>query len=412
MLIMRRVRRDEEGSIIMAMMITLVVTLLVAVALRTVTSAQTSSRVDQDRTNAFQYANAGIDQALYRLDRAELPTTTSGNYTPTVVNGEVTAFSDSITVGGSRFDVTAQQSPAGQSTYWKVRAVGTDPSGRQRAAIATISARPLFDNGFLTLTNFYLTGNQTTPVAYRSSTCPTAAPSCNVTPVPAFLATNGVFDGATQTIRHFAENWQGFNMYGKATADEADVACGNRRCTGEGGTVNNFTDAYLVAMPPEPPVATCPNGGNITGVIQPGNYVCNQPVNITGTVTVGSGGNGTGIVRLWVNESFSAAAGSVVNAAKEPWRFRVFQPTKPDGSQWSGSVCDANLWALLYTPGLRIDCPGSHQPEIFGAVVAYYHGGTGNQFDFHFDLDSAAKENDGIYVVENWRECPVGQTDC
>ncbi|CAA9234254.1 MAG: hypothetical protein AVDCRST_MAG50-1233 [uncultured Acidimicrobiales bacterium] len=390
---------DESGSVIMAVTIAMVISMLLAVTVSTVMSSQTTTRIDQNRTNAFQHANAGIDQALYRID-----------------SGTATAdFTDTFTSSGSTYAVTATMVTPGQNATWRVRSVGTDASGQARAAIATIAADPLFLNGFFTLDTFYLTGNQTSPIAYRSSLCPDA--SCSVSPpVPAMLGTNSTFDGSAATTAHFLQNWQGFNMYGKATQAEANAACDDGRCSSLGGLVVPHTDKFVPAIPSSDGAAGCPSGGNITGVIQPGRYLCNQPVNMTGTVTVGSGGDGSGIVRLWINESFSVGAGAQVNPSKPPWKMQVYQPAKadgsPDGTQWSGTVCDSKIWALLYTPGLRIDCNGSHQPEFWGAVVAHLHGGTGNHFQFHMDLDSVAREHNGKYVLKDWRECPVGVLDC
>jgi hypothetical protein len=49
---------------------------------------------------------------------------------------------------------------------------------------------------------------------------------------------------------------------------------------------------------------------------------------------------------------------------------------------------------------------------MYGAVVADIHGGTGNHFVFHWDIDSGDAVSNGRYVVRNWRECPPGSTDC
>ncbi len=77
---LRPCSHDENGSMILAMSVIMVVSLLLVVVLSLVTSGLTSSRNDQNRTNAFQFANAGIDQALYRIDRNVMPATASGSY--------------------------------------------------------------------------------------------------------------------------------------------------------------------------------------------------------------------------------------------------------------------------------------------------------------------------------------------
>lgn len=412
-LVFGRVRRDDQGSVIMAMIVVMVATFAILGTLVAVQNGLDLARNDQNRTNAFQHANAGIDQALYRFDTGTVPATASGGYTPTVVGGKVTAFTETVTTGSSTFVVTATQDPPGQPTQWKVRSLGTDPSGRKRQAIATISATPLFLNGFFTDRTFYLTGNQDSPVAYDSNTCPQALTSCELpTPLTARLGTNATVEGSSATTAAFIAKWGGFNMYGRADQASADAACDSGRC-GTAPKVAAIPNRLLIRVPPIPASAvSCPTAGLIgapavTTIIQPGDYTCTN-LNLQGNIVVGSGGNGTGLVRFWLTGSFSAGAGSTVNRQQQTKKFQIFQQQAPGG----GSICEAEIWGLMYTPGLEIDCNGSHQPRMYGAVVANLHGGTGNHFDFHWDADSQYSVNDGLFVIKNWRECPPGVTDC
>jgi hypothetical protein len=400
-------RRDERGSIPIVVMVILVLTLSLGGTMVAVNGGLELTRTDQNRTNAFQLANAGIDQALYRIDSGTLPTVGAGNYVPTVSGGRLTSFTDRITVGTSTFDIVATKTPTTQDRVWQVRSTGTDTSGRKRLAIATIEASSLFSEGFFTFRDFSLTGNQDSPVAYRSSTCPTAAASCEVTPVPGALGTNATISGSDATYTSFVARWQTFRMYGRATQEAADIACGGsqKRC-GTSPKVVAVTDQRQIETPamPDTGMLECPNGGNVTGTIAPADYVCND-VTFTGTVTV----SGTGNARFWVDGHVVFAANSVVNQYQPPSRFQVLQEQQ---AAPGGSVCDAQIWALLYTPSLTVDCTGSHQPAFWGAVVADIHGGTGNHFDFHWDLDATDAVGNGKYVVKNWRECPPGSTDC
>jgi hypothetical protein len=429
----RLLRSDEHGSIIIAVGVAMVMSFLLAATLSAVYSTLTQTRTDQNRTNAFQFANAGVDDATYRLDHQDLPTAPVANYVPVVSGGNVTSFTETLTVNGSLYSVNVVQDPAGQSTRWTSRSTGTDKSGRKRLAISTISATPIFVNGFFTLLNFYLSGNQTTPIAYRSSTCPDpttqSGPDCDLPkPIPARLGTNGTFTGANETVDSFVADWNGFNMYGRATQAAADQACASGRCStspeARPGVVAAITDQYMPFVPgapgsPDtlPSPLTC---ANLTGTVPPGNYVCTN-LTLKGTVTVGTGGNGSGIVRFWVTGALTFASNSKVNHGQRPQKMQFFQcaPASAGVSQslpcpgpGGGSICDAEIWALLDTPGLPIDCTGQHQPKIYGSVIAQVHGGTGNHFDFHWDADSQSAVNDGKFVVTNWRECPPGSTDC
>jgi hypothetical protein len=429
-----RINADERGSVMVAVIIVMVVSFAIAATVATVYSGLNLARTDQNRVNAFQFANAGVDQALYRLDAENLPTFPVGGYTPTVSGTEVTGFTDTITEGGANFTVEAAQDPPGQNLTWKVRSTGLDPSGRRRLAIATLSATPLFVNGFFTHHVFKLTGQQTSPVAYDSSVCPTALVSCEINPVPVRLGTNDVIEMADSTYVDFVSKWLGFNMYGRATQSAADVACGGQflKC-GTYPEVIQITDRYETPYPPcvegaprnadgtcgVPITAvSCPNSGTIGSVgattqIAPGDYVCTN-LNLAGNISVGPG---TGRVRFWVEENFGVASGpgpanaSIINQFQPPKNFQIFQDN-PGSTPNSGSICRAQIWALLFTPGLAIDCVGDSQPKIWGAVVADFHGGTGAQFDFHYDVDSLDTVHDGKFVVRNWRECPPGAADC
>lgn len=416
----RRLQRAEDGSVIIAVTVILVVTLLMVTTLTSLYSGLNAARNDQNRTNAFQLANAGMDEAVHRLDRKLVSTTATAGYTPIIVGGELVGFQQTVTVGtgaaASDFVVQAMKDPPGQDTVWRVTSTGKDASGRERRAIATVAATPIFVNGFVTLQNFLLTGNQDFPVAYDSKVCPQAFLSCNILPVPSRLASNATIDGADATIEHFKLNWQGFEMYGRPTQSTADFACAEYRC-GTSPKVLAQTNSYKVEQPDVSEFTqSCPGGGNIgtssTSIttIEPGSYLCNS-LNIQGTVIVGSVGNGTGQVRIWVAGSFGVASGAVVNRQKPTPKFQVYQDNAAS-APGGGSICGAEIWGLLNTPKLPVACNGSAQPKMYGAVIAQLHGGTGNHFDFHYDLQSKFAVHNGKYVIKNWRECPAGVADC
>lgn len=429
----RRMRKDEGGSVIIALTVIFIVTMALTATLSVVDNGLTTARTDQDRTNAFQFANAGVDQATFRIDQRDI--TPSSSYLPTVTAAGLTGFSESLEcptgadscLPGSRFDVTAVQDPPGQDTFWTVRSLGTDPSGKQRLAIATVAATPVFQNGFFTTQRFDLRGEQVTPVAYYSSQCPDptvnlAAPGCDISwPVPGRLGTNADFVMSDATIEEMIDRWEGFNMYGRASQSEADQACYNGRC-GTAPKVQAITERYDTSIRPAPASAVaggCPWAGGTVGAsgttttIAPGDYMCTS-LNLRGTVNV----SGTGNVRIWVTDDLTMGTGvtpadrAVINRGQRPQRFQLYYPEDAPGSE-NSSICNAEVWGMLQTPGLEVQCSGTHQPTMFGAVVANMHDAGGNHFDFHWDLDTRSSLHDGKYVVRNWRECPPGTTvDC
>lgn len=401
---LQRRAADERGSVTMAVIAVTVVSLALVALMSAVQGGLRSAQVDETRINAFQHANAGIDLATYRLDRWDFTGTTA------ISNG----FKDQITLdNGDRFDVEAVRTYPGYDHTWTVRSKGTDANGRQRLAVATISAPRLFRHGFFTLQQFYLKGNQQTPVAYDSRTCPSALTTCELpSPAPGRIGTNADIVLANSTAEQFIARWEGFDMYGRATQEAADLACDAGNC-GTYPKVQGFPNRLEFEPPAVPAGALpCPSGGRINGgVIQPGDYVC-ASLDLDGDITVGAAGNGTGRVRIWVQGPFSASADAEVNQYRRTVNFQIYQEATPDGGSWNGSVCGAELWAVLFTPGLTIDCEGSHQPTIYGAVIANIHLGNGDHFDFHWDISALELQSEEGYTVSNWRECPVGVTDC
>lgn len=401
--------KDERGSVTMALLAVMVVSMALMALLNTVDGGLRSAQVDESRINAFQHANAGIDLAAYRIDRRDYANATE--VTPT-------SFKDKVILeNGDQYEVHAQQTYPGLDHTWTVRSFGTDASGKKRLAVATISTPRLFRHGFFTLQRFYLKGDQATPVAYDSRVCPSALATCQLAqPVPGRIGTNADIVLATSTRAEFIARWQGFDMYGHATQQSADRACDSGNC-GTFPKVQAFPNRLTFEVPDVPAGAKpCPAGGRVDGgltsyTIEPGDYVCSS-LDLDGIIKVGTAGNGTGKVRIWVNGPLSAASNTVLNQHRPTPNMQLFQTAPANGGAANGSICGAELWAVLYTPNLTINCEGSHQPTIYGAVVANIHMGNGAHFDFHWDIAATELTADEGYTVSNWRECPVGVLDC
>ncbi|HUQ40451.1 MAG TPA: hypothetical protein VM030_09880 [Acidimicrobiales bacterium] len=424
----REPEREEEGSIIIAILIIVILSVSLTAVMRSVQGGMKLARTDQDRTSAFQQASGGMDQALYRLDKSGgnisagvLPGTAVGSYVPTVVNGKVASWTEHVTAGGVDYEITATATPAGQTAEWRVQSVGRDKSGRLRQAVARIEAELLFKDGFFTVDGFYLSGNQHSPRAYDSTAYPTQFVSkLNPFQGPddreASIGTNGSFDlsGLQSGEReNFVERWAGFNMYGRATQSAADAACDG--CSAAGGTVRPFADQLKVlttdAAVRPPAVVSCPRGGIFTGTVQPGDYVCTN-VTFQGTVNVAN--TGTGRIRVWPKCRLYMD-GAQVNLNQSPLKVQIYfldPPNPPCSGTNDSGMCDAVVFGMLYVPGMTVQCNGSHQTFMYGAVMAQFYSGTGNQFEFYFDASSQRQLHTGKYRVFDWRECPTGVTNC
>jgi hypothetical protein len=453
---------DERGSVIIVIVLIAVLSLAVAALLGTVQSGLQSSRADQDRTDAFQRANGGIDHALYRFDRNDLPTsvvaTASSRYDPTtpVEAGVFNGFTETVNVAGATYRIEARPSEAGQTARWTVNSTGcrptpcdpaAPPTGRTvrlRQAVATIEPERLFKDGFFTLNGFDLRGNPFTPVAYDSKVhvSPEQSQITGV-PLPVSMGTNGSITGSRIPVERFAARWMKMNMYGRADQAVADAACVD--CGGAPKVVPHTDQQKIITVPvptgPTPPAAqSCPAGGIIRNLtIAPGDYVCNDLI-FGGNVHIGTGGNGTGIVRFWATETLNFDGNAKVNTPPSwcqppkppstatrcfstsgapgglPTKMQIFYDIPANlADQNNSKMCgtSVHVFALLYTPGLVLKCPGASQPAIYGAIVANVYLNTGGpQFDFFWDRQSTNILHTSKYRVVDWRECPVGATSC
>lgn len=124
----RTAQRDEQGSIAIMVMVSLVVSGLVFATLLSVESGLRSSRRSGDSANALQVADAGVNDAIKAI--------------PTVKQAQ---FSRSGTLGDSSYTYTATQDTA-EPSYWHLDVVGTDKSGVKRRVRADAAGQSLFSS--------------------------------------------------------------------------------------------------------------------------------------------------------------------------------------------------------------------------------------------------------------------------
>jgi len=439
-----------------SVMIIAVLSLVAATLFTTVNSGLRSSRADQDRTDAFQFANAGIDHALYRVDSTDLPTSNLGTcplsvaapgethrYCPEVNSGVLQGFEELIVDPGQSADtpetyrITAKPFPhAAQTASWKVHVVGTDGSGRRRQAVATIRAELLFEDGFFTEDLTEMNGGANFPEAYNSYDDANPSVSALASPYEASVGTNGKIELVNQAAAEWNAKWRSYNMYGRATMASALTNC--VLCLP--AKVQNFTDRKETIIEKIPANATgCPNGGNITQAyvaanpLLPGDYTCDN-LSFSGTIDI----SGTGRARFWPKHTLTVANGSVLNGPgatvttsggtlvypagtyQPPRRLQIFYynpqiygVTAPRATQMMGGskICRAQVWGLLYTPALTVSntngCGGSNQPSVWGAAnFKIYRSAGSPNFRFVWDKDSQFELHTGKYRVLEWRECP------
>lgn len=125
--LIRRALRGERGSVPLALLVIIIMGGLTSVVLARTTAEQSSTRFDTEYTTAVHAAEAGLQEAAFRINNHLTPGLTA--------EGQGTA-------NGYAYAWTAQRTDGGP---WTVTSEGTGPNDVSRTVVADLSDRPIFD---------------------------------------------------------------------------------------------------------------------------------------------------------------------------------------------------------------------------------------------------------------------------
>jgi hypothetical protein len=370
-------RRDEKGNIIIAVTIILILVLLTSLLLTRVVGNQQIITGRQSAYTGVSGADAGLSDALFRLDQGPADTGASGMFCLNALNSSDTncvVHSSSSTPQLSGISYVAQTVPAGtpaaSATEWKVQAIGNAQTGMRGAVQEILTRSVLYPFAFFGKTSLSFTGNtQGNFGTYNPgpngttnfTVCPTTATN------PACLAIGS--DGTVSCSGPSPTSIQGI-FYNTGSGGGSD-SC---------GTSDSQQGSYNVPdpVPPTNPMPqTCPNGGNLGSgatppypIIAPGTYECTSQVNVTGTLTVSP--TNAGPVKLYImipsaqNTSgstfFYVAADSQINTSI----------TYPDmtggGPQSTDTLPSSQLFQLFSNSVGVLDVNGNHG-FVYGGIL-------------------------------------------
>ena len=355
--------RSEEGSIIVAMTMIAVLSLLAAAVLARTVSGQDSTRDNEDFSSALGAADAGVSDMLFRLDQI-------GDGTPT--------------------DITVTSVPGAPGTQYTAEYdLGTDAvTVRSRG---TVNGRP----------------HGVSAVIKRSRVFPFAIFGVGG------LAFNG--NGGGQIVPVDEDGNQITD--GSVTADagtNGNIECqsgggGQSNIAYPGGSVEESCDfaTHLDAgtYSPQPPVviddcstvepnvprtpcgetgsmSACPAvGGVITGTVAPGRYLCTSSIQIGGGyVQVGAGNANGGIVEIFVIPPTNTAANVTLGTNGSGGKAYVnVSPDALANNESDDDDGDPSKFRLYVAGGGLIDMPGgSNAPRFVGVLYAPESTMTGN----------------------------------
>lgn len=363
----RRPRRDDRGNIIIALMVILVITTLtVAVMTRTV-GALDNVRVNQDLNAASAQADAGLSDALFRIDQYGSSDSTSfcvGS------NPKCTVSS----VPGAP-DVSYSAVVDGNINTYLVTSEGT-VNQRTQVIQATVQRTPaypfaIFGNGDVTFN-----GN-------GSGTIQATTSSGAVDPnSQADVGSNG-----TITCNSGASEGSGQVSYQKSWKGCPQQIAG----TGSYQPQNPVTAASCpspnTADPPVPCVPAsgynaCPTGNTFTGTIS-GVYYCTSSVTFSGTVTV-SGSASVFVIPPSASTASVEMSGSSVNAGGNPLDFSLYVAGSGTVDTGNGSQA-ATINGLLYAPSANMTSNGCQMTLTGALVIGTYTCNGGPNLTINYD---------------------------
>jgi hypothetical protein len=400
----RRGPADERGSVALAMMVIMIVTVLVVALLVTAELGLRGTRRAGDSANALQLADAGINHATKAISAQTAGTT---------------SFTGGSSLGTSgSYSYTATKDGA----VWRVDSVGTDATGVRRRVVADAVDQPIFGNAFFGLASVSIKG---TADSYSGPTNP-----CSSDPAYGVVGSNGTitFTGGTG-----AKNCRGSSGWAYA----ADGCSFNGQSTIPPGAVGNgacppapYSYATTQTFNP-PPVSVpsglanegafiCPTGGTIpsgphlyTSVTL--NHNCKvattgtgqATIYVTGPVTIGVGsGNCNNVIN-----APSGACGSNFANFPSSWFASGWTSKLQINVAGNGQVSFANnaiFFGVINAPNSFVTAAGGGTPQVdlFGSVLANSITSAA-QFRFHYDQALKLQLSTGQYQITNWREEPV-----
>ena len=297
-------RRDERGSLVIALSVIMVLVLLSSLIFVRVIGNDQIIMARQNTFAGVSGANAGLSDALFQLDQGN-----TGNGSTLCLNAlnssdpnctvHTSASTPQLT-GVSYVARLVSSGPlAGQA--WTVQALGNAQTGMKGAVQETLTRTALFPFALFGKKSLSFTGatqgnfGSFVPGPYSASrftTCPAAATN----PPCLYIGTNGSITCTASSQSPASVTGVYYNTGSGGGGD----SCGTPQPQ---NTIYNVPPP-TAPVPPSGVTYTCPysgmlGSGNGHPEIEPGTYVCTSPVNVSGTLTV-DGGTDANPVKLYV----------------------------------------------------------------------------------------------------------------
>jgi hypothetical protein len=391
--------QDEQGSMVVAVLVIMIVTLLgMTVSAQAITELL-AVRQNQDFSASLAQADAGLADALFRIDQFGANDITSfcvGNSPhcdPTTVMGAPEASYSAVRVDSNTYVVTAMG----------------DVNNRPHAIRATVTRSGLYPFALFGTGDVTFNGNGSGTIA---ATLPPVGDPPYYPPDPSRLADVG--SNATITCNSGASEGN----------QQVSFKDSWKSCPTQIAGVGSYQpmDPVLAAncprpntnMPPVPCVPAdnvlpCPSGNvfGTLGVIFPGAYLC------TGTVSFTTAGpiHVLGAVEIYVIPTSGTAnielAGATINNGGDPTDFSLYLAgagTVDTGNGAHAATMTGTIWApsgVITDNGCQMSLTGS---IVIGTYTC--NGGPNLTINYDARLQALVSQN---WTVSNYTEIPSSQ---
>ena len=363
----RRVSRREQGSLVLAMGVLMVLTFLsLALLARSIATIRNVRRT-QDFSAALAVADSGLSDALFEIDQARTST-----------------FSKTLAVGAGSTSYTATYVDA---NTWTVRSQGTN-TGVKHTLQATVSRQVAFPYAIFTDQDMTFNGNGGQNItSYNSET------------------------GASNTHHAVIGSNHAITLNGGGGGDEQEYFTPNGSCSGCANGQQKQGPRALVALSPPASTQGCPSGGVFSGTVNGSGglaYLCDGvDVTFNGTVKVL---NPPLIIYVTNDHSVSIADASIntVTASgvgtPKGKDFRLYKSGNGAFDVGNGSHA-GSVVGVVYAPQSDVTINGG-QASFTGSLTLNQLRINGNpNFSMQYD-DTISTITVGSWTVTDWREVP------
>jgi hypothetical protein len=373
-------RKQEQGSIAVAMIILMVLTGLSIAGLARTLTVLKATRASQSYAANLAWADSALSDVLYRLDQND-PGSSPGH----VLSRTTAKYTYTATPVESYFP----------PDHYTVLAKGTGAGNAAHGIKATLRRRRRFGYGIYTVTNLDLSGGAAAIIHGTTQSDGSYTPAIIGSSGTITLPANGAGGGDGQD--YFFPSGQCVRCYSTSTYRSPDAQ-------------HLAADEAPIVTP-----VTMPTGStncSFSGTIADGSYLCSGDLTFTANTTVSQTGAGVTIF-VPANKSLkfnqkSINYGGGCTTAGNASLLQIYMVGGSSSTIDIGSGGSACVSAIIYAPTTSF-LPQGQGMTFTGSMFLYSITGNGDPtgFNFYYDRNTASVTRD--WRTLDYQEIPASQ---